>query len=83
MDPSDFLYYAPPTSVTNPAGLNTTFGGINPLDPAHPAFEFWVICTFAISGQYGFIARQMYYFTLVFSLVVCNRNLPLGHSSNS
>lgn len=72
MTSSEFFRDAPLISVTNPVQLNTCFGGVNPLDPSHPAFEFYVICIYAVSGQYGFIARQLYYCTLVFSVMVCD-----------
>lgn len=71
---SEFFRDAPPISVTNPMKLNTIFGGVNPLDQFHPNFEFYIICTYAVSGQYGFVACQLCYYTLIFSLMVGDKN---------
>ncbi len=59
---------------TNQTLLNTTFGGINPLDLSHEAIEFDVVCRFPINGQYGFLQRVLYYCILVFALFVRNHD---------
>ena len=60
-----------PISITNPLpAQNITFNGVNPLDPSHQALEFAVRCIFPISGQFGLMARFLYYFLLAFVLMV-------------
>ncbi len=51
--------------------LNTSFNGVNPLDPDGPSTEFYTACAFGTSGQYGFIPRILYYALLMFALFVC------------
>lgn len=60
-----------PVSIMNPLPApNNTFNGVNPLDPSHQASEFAVRCVFPISGQFGLMARLLYYSLLAFALIV-------------